>query len=313
MDQLETLLPLSSQTPTSTATVRSPLNPTKPPPDPASLSSPNIGTPVYANTPCSDHPPIPLRLATILALFLLSLWANYEASKGFDLTILNAPTHTLASRRFNLLFVSNGRAAGMALKSSSFIERFLYPKGEGLPRKHVRHVTVCLADHNITNDVHVLVSRQNTRGPVPSGNYLIEISLSVMVGKDAIKTAVALALHRGMAYVWLWDGHGSVPRPIIDAVVEYLLVQYNLPSKNYESTQKKFTIASIIQQCQERSNDFIVRLNNAMREKWNEYAVTDAFSSPSEITCLSQIISAFQQDGILPDVAGFRMELKQAM
>jgi Peptidase of plants and bacteria len=310
MDQLETLLPLSSQTPTPTTTVHSPLNPTKPPPEPASSSNPKIGTTVCTNIPHSNHPPT-LRLAIILAVFLLSLWANYEASKGFDLTILNAPTHTLPGRRFNLLFVSNGRAADMALKSSSFIEHILYPNREVFPRKYVRHITIRLAGRNITNGV--LVIHDETRGAVPSGDYLIEISPSVMVRKNDVKMAVASALHRGMAYVWLWDGHGSVSQPIIDAVIEYLLVQFNLPSKHYKSIHKTSTIAGIIQQCQEISNDFIARLNNAMREKWDEYVVTDALSSPSEIMCLSHIISASDEDGSLPDVAGFKMELKQEM
>lgn len=306
MDQLQTdLLPLSSQTPTPTN--NSPLNSIKPPPP--TSSNPKFGTTVSTNSH-HPYPPTNLRLATILTLFFLSVWANYEASKGFDLTILNSPAHTLAARRFDLLLVSNGRAADMALKSSRFIENILYPHEESFPRKPVSHVTIRLADHNITNDV--LVSRCDDREPVLSGEYLIEISPSVILRKDEKTTAVASALHRGMAYVWLWDGHGSVPQPIIDAMVEFLLVQYKLPSKHYESTHLTSILTGLIKRCEERSNGFVARLNNAVREKWDEHAVIDAFRSPSELMCLSHIISA-SEDGFLADDSGLNLELNQAM
>ncbi|KAJ4752637.1 Regulator of ribonuclease activity A [Rhynchospora pubera] len=300
MDQPGTLLPLSSQTPTPT------LNPIKPP-LPTS-SNPKISATVWTDS----YPPTPLRLATLLALLLISVWANYEASKGFDLTILNAPTYTLAGRRFNLLFVSNGRAADMALKSSRFIEHVLYPLEEAFPRKPVRHVTIRLADDNITNDV--IVSRCNNRAAAANGEYLIEISPSVMARKDVITEAFSLALQRGMAFVWLWDGYGTILQPIIDAMVQYLSVQYKFANKDYESNYLASTLAGLIQLCEERSSGFVARLNNAVREKWDEHTLTAAFSSPYEIMCLSRIISV-SEDGFLPDNAGLDLnwELNQAM
>ncbi|KAJ3700894.1 hypothetical protein LUZ61_004599 [Rhynchospora tenuis] len=300
MDQLGTLLPLSSQTPTPA------LNPIKPPHP--TLSNPKISTTVWTNS----YPPTPLRLATLLALLLISVWANYEASKGFNLSILDAPTHTLAGRRFNLLFVSNGRAADMALKSSRFIEHILYPLEEAFPQKPVRHVTIRLSDNNIMNDV--IVSRCNSRAAAAIGEYLIEISPSVMAQKDVITAAFASALHRGMGYVWLWDGHATMPQPILDAMVQYLSVQYKLAYKDYESTYLTSTLADLIQLCEEKSSGFIARLNNAVREKWDEHTLTDAFSSPSEMMCLSRIISV-SEDGFLADNAGLDLswELNQAM
>ncbi|KAJ4765512.1 Regulator of ribonuclease activity A [Rhynchospora pubera] len=200
----------------------------------------------------------------------------------------------------------------MALKSSRFIEHVLYPLEEAFPRKPVRHVTIRLADDNITNDV--IVSRCNNRAAAANGEYLIEISPSVMARKDVITEAFSLALQRGMAFVWLWDGYGTILQPIIDAMVQYLSVQYKFANKDYESNYLASTLAGLIQLCEERSSGFVARLNNAVREKWDEHTLTAAFSSPYEIMCLSRIISV-SEDGFLPNNTGFDLnwELNQAM
>ncbi|KAJ3694475.1 hypothetical protein LUZ60_009955 [Juncus effusus] len=266
---------------------------------PLSSKSPPFTNPNHS----SSSPSTLLRLATILTLIGLSLWANYEATKGFDLTILNASTQTLAGHRFNLLFVSNGRASKLALKSSSVIERVLYPQ-EKFVKKPVHHVTIRLADKNLTRRVVV----RQCDSYLQKGEYLIELSPSLMVEKDVIM-GVKSALNRAMAYVWLTE---NAPQHIVEAMVDYLMTQSGFSLKNYERDTSAFSLVSFMEFCEEKSHGFFARLNNAMQEKSTESLVNNAlFSSSSEMMCLNRIISMSEKG--LGANGGLDLELNQSI
>ncbi|XXG90496.1 hypothetical protein AAC387_Pa12g2250 [Persea americana] len=67
------------------------------------------------------------RLLFLVLIALISIWANYEASKGFEVIILNNSGDTPQGRRFDLFFVSDDRATRIVLNTSKFVERILYP------------------------------------------------------------------------------------------------------------------------------------------------------------------------------------------
>ncbi|XP_020593440.1 uncharacterized protein LOC110033722 [Phalaenopsis equestris] len=152
------------------------------------------------------------RVSTVLTVTAISLWANYEASKGFDITVVEMPSDTLAARRYNLMFVSNGGAARAILNASASIERTLYPDVKYFPIKIIKSVTLRVADYNLTRAVIVTAA---TGG---GGEYVIHVSPSVIEQRDAEKAVVA-AVYTGMARVWVRDGRGMAPAEMVDAVV----------------------------------------------------------------------------------------------
>ncbi|KAJ4818223.1 Plant basic secretory protein (BSP) family protein [Rhynchospora pubera] len=220
-----------------------------------------------------------VRAVTIVLLLAVSLWANYEASKGFDLTVNNASTNTLSGRRFDLMFVSNGKAAKMLLESSYAIEHILYP-GNMYVKKPVRHVILELAGEKTTEMVQVKHSYKKEK----SGEYLILIKPEILE-EENVTMAMAAALYRAMAYVWLWDGTTTTQPNIVDAMVEYLMVQCgfdSMSSKNMNSS-----VGNLMMKCENLSDGFVARLNNEVHELWSERMVDETLNL--EKLCLKHL------------------------
>lgn len=233
-------------------------------------------------TPILTTRAIYMRAVTLVSLIAISLWANYEASKGFDLTIHNASMNTLVGRQFDLMFVSNGKAAKLLLEASSVMERIVYP-GNMYVKKPVRHVILELAGEKTTEIVQVKHGYKKEK----PGEYLILINPEILEEEKATK-AMAAALYRAMAYVWLWDSKTSTQRSIVDAMVEYLMVQ----SGRFNSTSSKnrsSNVGNFLQKCDNLSNGFVARLNNAVHELPSERMVDQALSQLLEELCLEHL------------------------
>ncbi|EHA8590757.1 hypothetical protein COCNU_scaffold023557G000010 [Cocos nucifera] len=221
----------------------------------------------------------------------MSLWANLEASEGFDITILNAARPgTLAARRFDLLFVSNGKASQILQNASDFVEHILYPN-ELYPRKPVRHVTLRLAGHNLS-EVVVSDSDDSQR----PGDFVIHVSPSAMADANP-GLAFGSAVQRAMARVWLWDGRGAAPKWLVNAMMEYLTLSAGFasdtvplqPGGSCWREDEPARTARFLKYCEERRSGFMARLNRAMRKHWSEIMVDVALGSPSR-----QLCSAYQ-------------------
>lgn len=223
-----------------------------------------------------------VRAVTIVLLVVVSLWANHEASKGFDLTIHSASNDTPAGRRFDLMFVSNGKAATLLLESSYAIEHIIYPRNLFV-KKPVHHVILKLSGEKTTEIVQV---KRGYKKEKP-GEYLILVKPEIVEEENAT-VAMAAALYRAMAYVWLWDGTTTTQRSIVDAMAEYLTVQSGfdgVPSKTSSSS-----FGSFMQKCEKLSHGFVARLNNAVHERlWRDGIVDRALDQMLQELCLEHL------------------------
>ncbi|RZC64093.1 hypothetical protein C5167_025835 [Papaver somniferum] len=181
---------------------------------------------------------ISIRFLSIFVVAIISLWANYEASKGFEINIISENHQaSTASRRFNLLYVSNDKISRVVLNTSEFVENILYPPNESHVKRTITRVTVRLADQNLTNPV--IVNHQKR------GEFELNISPSLLLleEKRNVEKEVVMAVQRGMARVWIWsygDYHG-VPESLIQGI----------------------------------KSGFIRRLNQGIRDRWDEKQTLD--------------------------------------
>lgn len=165
---------------------------------------------------------IVIRLLSIFFIGIISVWANFEASKGFDLTIINEDQHSLAGKRFDLFYVSNDKATRILLKASEFFEHLLYDvpnvddhRQYPMSKKQVSHVTLRLASRNLSEPVTVHSSSGDESGFV--------LDLSPLIMEDAnVNHAMVSAIQRGMARVWLWDGKSRATPELLAGMVEYI-------------------------------------------------------------------------------------------
>ncbi|GAA0170310.1 hypothetical protein LIER_24602 [Lithospermum erythrorhizon] len=159
----------------------------------------------------SNSPGIIPRLTFVFFIGAISLWANYESSKGFNITILNeAGNNTLASKRFDLFYVSNDEITRLVLRTSQLIEDIIYQSDDINFKKQVNHVIIKLSSRNLTSSTE-RYGGANKRVVVSSLNeheYVIEISSLVMEG-DGFRKDMLLAVQCGMAEVWLFNGNDS--------------------------------------------------------------------------------------------------------
>ena len=100
----------------------------------------------------------------------VSLFAQHEASKGFRIDVVRGGgTAGAAGRRFDLLFVANGRAERVLHRASRRVEEALFPD-PSFPRRRVARVTVRLmAGGNLTADDAAVDA-------VTDGEYVISLS-----------------------------------------------------------------------------------------------------------------------------------------
>ncbi|XP_077227544.1 plant basic secretory protein (BSP) family protein [Tasmannia lanceolata] len=270
---------------------------------------------------------IGVRLVSVILIATISLWANYEASKGFEITIINDAGNTLAGPRFHLIFDSNDKATRIILKCSEFVERILYPDVHH-PKKPIDHVTLRLANRNFTGGTTVEVDvgaspkitkikgqdysipdqtiqdHQITNPTIQNTShtqrdFVIRISPSVMDEAD-VNMAMASAVQRGMARVWLWDGQNGAPLSLLDGIVEYVTMVAGFgPSLGsgrvtpLESDggcwedKNPTVVAHFLWYCERSKHGFLARLNQAMREQWHVGMVDEALGFPAQRVCAS--------------------------
>ncbi|PON90700.1 Basic secretory protein [Trema orientale] len=243
------------------------------------------------------------RLLFLLSIGILSIWANYESSKGFEITIVNAAPHSLAGQRFALFYVSNDRATRIVLNATNFVENLLYDAVDQQPNtKPVSHVTLRLAGENFTGEVSVRSSGDGEE----SHHFIIDISPRVVMlrsKKADVDHAMESAVLRGMARVWLWDGESRAPPELLSGVVEYVAMAAGFGRESslgpggaaelsdkcgdggggrvwYEDKDPR-VVARFLDYYEKREKGFIRRLNGAMKDRWHERTVDDALGKPA--------------------------------
>lgn len=230
------------------------------------------------------------RVILLLLVSILSIWANHEASKTFQITLVNDTNDTPAARRFALNYVSNDRAARILLNTSSFVENLLYPHHNDT-KKHVESVTLCLTRRNTTT---VYAAGEG------SSSYVIDISPALFEydGKNHHHEEVAVvgAVLRGMARVWLWNGGSRAPIGLLDGMAEYIAElagfrREGLPECGQEEEalgglrwwedKEPAHVARLLHYCEDYyKKGFIRRLNEAMRDTWHDRVVEDVLGVP---------------------------------
>ncbi|XP_008229459.1 PREDICTED: uncharacterized protein LOC103328833 [Prunus mume] len=241
-----------------------------------------------------------VRFLSVFFIGLLALYADREASKGFDITIINDIKHSVAGRRFHLFYVSNDKATRIILDTSNFVECLLYPEAHAQPKKHINHVILRLSSLNLTShNTGVVVHHSPNK---KNDHFVFDISPSIMDDQPNAHRALVTAILRGMAHVWLWDGEAHAPPELIDGMVEYtrMVGEQGLfdETKSYGMGTKlpgcdKFwwkdkdprVVAQMLNYYEGHSKGFIQRLNGAMREKWHDRMVDDALGMPLQNLC----------------------------
>jgi hypothetical protein len=231
---------------------------------------------------------IVLRLAAVITVACASLFAQHEAAKGFAVAVANdAPRGSAAARRFDLLFVSNGRAERALLHASRGVERALFPD-PSFPRRQVRRVTVRMAGHNLTAGAEV-----HAAAP---GEYVVTLSPNLVASTSAgsAADAVAAALRRAVARMWLWDGRGTAPARVTEAMVEYLASVLAGHGAEAEAAATPLSpedghgcsmSAALLRHLEARREGFVARLNRAMKDRWSDAAVDAALGAPARLAC----------------------------
>lgn len=245
----------------------------------------------------SSNTSIIFRLLSVVILGVISTWANHEASKGFDITIINEAKDSPAGRRFELFYISNDKATRILLNTSSFVENILYPNTNFTPnnKKQVQHVTLRLTA-NTTQRILISVDTSNKS----NDEFVINLSSSVMGGINIANAnhAIVSALQRGMARIWLWDGESRAPPSLIHGLVEYIsMLAGSGDVKNYvggelpefghicwDNKDPRVT-ARFLEFCEVNHKGFIQRLNQGMRQRWDNRTVDDALGMKAKSLC----------------------------
>jgi len=239
-----------------------------------------------------------LRVVAVLAVACASLFAQHEAAKGFAVQVFAKGGDAAAARRFDLFFVSNGRAERVLLRASRGVERALFPD-ESFPRRHVRRVTVRVAPHNLTADARGAA----VHAPAP-GEYVISLSPALVMATSGAAgggDAVAGAVRRAVARMWLWDGRGATPARVTESMVEYLAsvaagddagVAATPLSEDDRQQQNQCMSARFLRHLESQRAGFVARLNRAMRDRWSDAAVDAALGAPARHACAAYLAAA---------------------
>ncbi|KAG5544763.1 hypothetical protein RHGRI_017266 [Rhododendron griersonianum] len=245
----------------------------------------------------SSNSKILLRLFSVAVVGILSLWANQEASRGFEIHIENrAPTDSVASRRFQLMYVSNDRATRLVLGTSKFVEAILYPISSiSQPNKEeVNRVTLRLAGRNLTHTVTVDSFKEH--------EFVINLSPSILELETDFDHAMLRAVQQGMARVWLHDN--NAPKSLLNGMVEYISRLAGLGAvvggfsgdgdlaESGDSCwmdEDPVAVAHFLSYCEEKRRGFIQQLNLAMKGRWNDRTVDDALGMPAQHLCGSYV------------------------
>lgn len=241
------------------------------------------------------------RLAFIISIGLVSIWANHEASKGYSISIINKARGTFPGKRFDLFYVSNDEASRLVLSTSKFVENFLYPNSS-YPKKQVNQVILRLSSRNLISPVTVDSGQGHDQ-------YVLHISPSVVEEKN-FSHAMFVAVQQGMVRIWLWDDLGNVPSTLIDGIVEYisnLAVSDGLLDFGYKmdfespefdghcwNSKNPKAVAQFLNYCEVKKPGFIRRLNQALKNGWHDRTVDDALGMPVQHLCIAHNSSSFK-------------------
>ncbi|KAJ7965083.1 Basic secretory protein, partial [Quillaja saponaria] len=244
-----------------------------------------------------------IRLLSVVSIAIISLWANYEASKGFEITLINDNKESLAGRRFNLFYISNDKATRIALNTSAFVENLLYPTDDHLqPKKHINKVTLRLA---ATWDLTPLVT---AGGSIKDHHYVINISPSILEDVN-FHDAIVFKVQRAMAKIWLWDGESNAPPSLIDGMVEYVCELAGFGNVKFSGSHVELpecehvwwkdknpkVVARFLHYCEGEKKGFIQRLNYALKDTWHDRIVDDVMGIPAQQLCGSYNSSSASQ------------------
>ncbi|KAK4438954.1 hypothetical protein Salat_0230000 [Sesamum alatum] len=241
--------------------------------------------------PISANSSILLRLSLVAFIGIVSIWANHEASKGYDITIVNESADTFLGKRFNLFYVSNDEAVRLVIRASQVVENFLYPHHDGSHiKKPVSHIVLKLADRNSTDNMIVESGTDH--------KFVLNISPSVMEGTN-FGQVVFQAVQRGVARVWLWDGRGNAPESLVHGIVEYMMENLGVtrplfghdgaePPRSAATCWKhedSRVVAEFLGYCERRRPGLIRRLNQAMMDGWDDRKLDGLLGQPAQNVC----------------------------
>lgn len=211
---------------------------------------------------------IVFRFVCIILIGTVSLYANYEASKGFTISIINDAGDSFAGKRFSHFYISDDKATRIVFDTSKFVESILYPSDHvhhhesRFLKKQVDHVILRLANQNMSTDI-IVESRANNE-------YVLHLNPSIMKHEN-FNHAIVSAVQRGMARIWLWDGHGTVPEPLTNGMIEYISSSFQPESINSSKySPKTNTVAEMLVDCVKQNSGFVRQLNQAMRDHWHD-------------------------------------------
>ncbi|CAN1218672.1 hypothetical protein LINPERPRIM_LOCUS1392 [Linum perenne] len=230
--------------------------------------------------PADQHSAIFLRVLLIIFIGITSLWANHEASKGFQVQILNDASDSPAGKRFSLFYISNGRATSILVNASNFVEHLVgtHPSH----RNQIRRVTLQLSAGAPTVE---------TAG---DGEFVIRLSPALMLGPAGSRdSAVKSAIFRGMAFIWLRESRA--PSWVIEASVE--CVKRIAGFGGGGETTDVTVVAGLMEYCERRKEGFLRRLNHELMKGLNDRTTVErAAAMPVEKICESYKNSASDVD-----------------
>ncbi|XP_057763785.1 uncharacterized protein LOC130985043 [Salvia miltiorrhiza] len=244
----------------------------------------------------SSNSGIVFRLFLVAFIGVVSVWANHEASKGYAITVINESTNTFLATRFKVFYASNDEATRAAIKASSIIERFLFPDSDGeknhSTKKVIKSVVIRLVDRDLTGDVAVETDSSGDRD-----RFVLSVSSRVLEGAN-FDREMALAIRRGVARVWLWDGAGDAPRNVVDGIVEYLVEICDdaaapevleppaaAAAVCWDDSSNARSVAELLRRGERRRPGFIGRLNRAMKDGWSDEKLGGALGLPVDKLC----------------------------
>ncbi|XP_010524097.1 PREDICTED: uncharacterized protein LOC104802278 [Tarenaya hassleriana] len=249
-----------------------------------SLLQPLIHRPAGGDNATSDSDSgILLRLLSVILIGAVSLWANREAAKGFDITIVNNVNNSPVGRKFDLFYRSDDKACRILLSTSSFVERLLYDRVPLHHRKLVSRVTVRLSGENSTVRIPVTSGASH-------GDYVISLSSSLMEDRDYDRI-ITSTLRRAMVRIWLWGDEAGAPLQVMAGMAEYIAAMAvgeedssqlldRGGSQDCWKDHDPESVAKFLAYCDGLSEGFIGRLNQRMRRhRWDDRTVDMAFGN----------------------------------
>ncbi|EEF33864.1 uncharacterized protein LOC8288347 [Ricinus communis] len=230
-----------------------------------------------------------LRLVTIISLGVISLWANYEASKGFDITVVNDIKDTSAGKRFTLLYISNDKAIRIIQNTSAIVENILYPNSNH-SKKKVSHVTLRLISRTHQTSLVRVITNTNHE-------YAIHI-VSPSSDTKNLDSEITLMVLQGMARIWIWDdGKPMAPSWLLDGLVEYIKKAAGFADMRGSGQVPELGhfclghrdpryVAETLEHYEKNvTKGFIQRLNQGLKYGWHDLTVDDALGMPAKNFC----------------------------